>query len=80
MKNFNFLILDELINDFDIDILNVLEEFLINYIGVLMFVLYDCYLLDKLIDQFFIMEGNGLVWIFNGNYLFYCYEQEQEKQ
>ncbi|HJP63395.1 MAG TPA: ABC-F family ATP-binding cassette domain-containing protein [Mucilaginibacter sp.] len=80
MKNPNFLILDEPTNDLDIDTLNVLEEFLTNYTGVLMLVSHDRYLLDKLTDQLFIMEGNGAVRIFNGNYSSYRYEQEQEKQ
>jgi ATP-binding cassette subfamily F protein uup len=80
MKNPNFLILDEPTNDLDIDTLNVLEEFLTNYTGVLMLVSHDRYLLDKLTDQLFILEGNGAVRIFNGNYSSWRYEQEQEKQ
>ena len=80
MKNPNFLILDEPTNDLDIDTLNVLEEFLINYTGVLMMVSHDRYLLDKLTDQLFIMEGDGNVRIFNGNYSSYRYEQEIAKQ
>jgi ATP-binding cassette subfamily F protein uup len=80
MKNPNFLILDEPTNDLDIDTLNVLEEFLTNYTGVLMLVSHDRYLLDKLTDQLFIMEGGGHVKIFNGNYSSYRYEQEIAKQ
>ena len=80
MKNPNFLILDEPTNDLDIDTLNVLEEFLTNYPGVLMLVSHDRYLLDKLTDQLFIMEGNGAVRLFNGNYSSYRYELEIEKQ
>ncbi|MDB5152549.1 MAG: family ATP-binding cassette protein, partial [Mucilaginibacter sp.] len=80
MKNPNFLILDEPTNDLDIDTLNVLEEFLTNYTGVLMLVSHDRYLLDKLTDQLFIMEGEGHVKIFNGNYSSYRYEQEIAKQ
>src|SRR5581483_4334985 len=80
MRNPNFLILDEPTNDLDIDTLNVLEEFLTNYTGVLMLVSHDRYLLDKLTDQLFIMEGNGSVLIYNGNYSSWRYEQEQEKQ
>ncbi|MDB5154986.1 MAG: family ATP-binding cassette protein, partial [Mucilaginibacter sp.] len=38
------------------------------------------YLLDKLTDQLFIMEGEGHVKIFNGNYSSYRYEQEIAKQ
>jgi len=80
MKNPNFLILDEPTNDLDIDTLNVLEEFLTNYPGVLMLVSHDRYLLDRLTDQLFIMEGNGAVRLFNGNYSSYRYEAELEKQ
>jgi ATP-binding cassette subfamily F protein uup len=80
MKNPNFLILDEPTNDLDIDTLNVLEEFLTNYSGVLMMVSHDRYLLDKLTDQLFIMEENGHVRIYNGNYSSYRQEQEENKQ
>ncbi len=79
MKNPNFLILDEPTNDLDIDTLNVLEEFLTSYGGVLMLVSHDRYLLDKLTDQLFIMEGNGHVCIFNGNYSQYRVELEDAK-
>jgi len=80
MTNPNFLILDEPTNDLDIDTLNVLEEFLLNYSGVLMLVSHDRYLLDKLTDQLFIMEGNGGVRIFNGNYSSYRQELDDLKQ
>ncbi|MEO8886397.1 MAG: ABC-F family ATP-binding cassette domain-containing protein [Mucilaginibacter sp.] len=80
MKNPNFLILDEPTNDLDIDTLNVLEEFLTNYGGVLMMVSHDRYLLDKLTDQLFIMEEGGHVRIYNGNYSSYRLDLEDEKQ
>ena len=80
MKNPNFLILDEPTNDLDIDTLNVLEEFLTNYSGVLMMVSHDRYLLDKLTDQLFIMEEGGNVKIYNGNYSSYRLELEEAKQ
>jgi len=80
MKNPNFLILDEPTNDLDIDTLNVLEEFLTNFTGVLMLVSHDRYLLDKLTEQLFIMEGDGNVKVFNGNYSSYRYELETTKQ
>jgi ATP-binding cassette subfamily F protein uup len=76
IKNPNFLILDEPTNDLDIDTLNVLEEFLENYPGVLVLVSHDRYLVDKLTDQLFILEGNGSVRIFNGNYSSYREEAE----
>jgi ATP-binding cassette subfamily F protein uup len=80
IKNPNFLILDEPTNDLDIDTLNVLEEFLTNFPGILIMVSHDRYLLDKLTDQLFIMEGEGKVLIYNGNYSSYRIEMEESKQ
>jgi len=80
IKNPNFLILDEPTNDLDIDTLNVLEEFLENYPGVLILVSHDRYLVDKLTEQLFILEGNGKIRIYNGNYSSYREEQEMLKQ
>ncbi len=79
MQNPNFLILDEPTNDLDIDTLNVLEEFLENFPGVLMLVSHDRYLLDKMSDQLFILEGEGAVKIYNGNYSEYRLSLEQPK-
>ena len=64
----NFLILDEPTNDFDIDTLNVLEDFLINFKGCLLLVSHDRYFMDHLVDQLFVFEGDGQIRLFNGNY------------
>ncbi len=77
MKNPNFLILDEPSNDLDIDTLNVLEDFLDNYRGVLILVSHDRYLLDKLTDQLFIFEGTGKIRIYNGNYADFKSEEDE---
>jgi ATP-binding cassette subfamily F protein uup len=80
MQNPNFLILDEPTNDLDIDTLNVLEEFLENFPGVLILVSHDRYLLDKMSEQLFIMEGNGEVAIYNGNYSEYRISLDTPKE
>jgi len=80
MKNPNYLILDEPTNDLDIDTLNVLEDFLINFPGILLLVSHDRYLIDRLTDQLFIFEGDGKVQIYNGNYTDYRLEQEEPKK
>lgn len=77
MANPNFLILDEPSNDLDIDTLNVLEDFLEQYPGILVLVSHDRYLLDKLTEQLFIFPGEGEVVIYNGNYADYKLEQEE---
>ncbi len=80
MKNPNYLILDEPTNDLDIDTLNVLEDFLLNFPGILMLVSHDRYLIDRLTDQLFIFEGDGKVQIYSGNYTDYRLEQEEPKK
>ncbi|MGV6945966.1 ABC-F family ATP-binding cassette domain-containing protein [Sphingobacterium kyonggiense] len=75
MANPNFLILDEPSNDLDIDTLNVLEEFLEEYPGILILVSHDRYLIDKLTEQLFVFKGNGEVVIYNGNYADFKQEQ-----
>lgn len=67
----NFLVLDEPTNDFDIDTLNVLEDFLEKFTGCLLLVSHDRYFMDHLVDQLFVFEGNGEIKLFNGNYTDY---------
>ncbi len=80
ITNPNFLILDEPSNDLDIDTLNVLEEFLENYSGVLILVSHDRYLLDRLTDQLFIFTDSPELKVYNGNYSDYKLEQEIEEK
>lgn len=68
VRNPNFLILDEPTNDFDMDTLNVLEDFLEKFSGCLLLVSHDRYFMDRLVDQLFVFEGEGRIKIFNGNY------------
>lgn len=68
MSNPNFLILDEPTNDLDILTLNVLEDYLMQYKGCLVIVTHDRYFMDKLVDHLFILEGNGKIRDYNGNY------------
>lgn len=80
MQNPNFLILDEPTNDLDIFTLNVLEDYLINFPGVVVVVSHDRYFMDKLVDGLLIFEGNGEISGFPGNYTEYRnWAKEQEK-
>lgn len=80
MKNPNVLILDEPTNDLDIDTLNILEEFLERYSGVLLLVSHDRYLMDRLTEQLFILEGNKKVRVYSGNYTDYRLEKDNESK
>lgn len=68
MQNPNFLILDEPTNDLDIITLNVLEDYLQSYKGVLIIVTHDRYFMDKLVDHLFVMKGQGKIKDYNGTY------------
>ena len=60
--------MDEPTNDFDIDTLNVLEDFLEKFNGCLVLVSHDRYFMDHLVEELFIFEGDGVIRPFNGNY------------
>jgi ATP-binding cassette subfamily F protein uup len=71
VKNPNFLILDEPTNDLDLDTLQLLEDFLTEFQGCLLLVSHDRYFMDNLVDQLILVEGEGEVNFFNGNYTDY---------
>ena len=79
MENPNFLILDEPTNDLDILTLNVLEEFLQEFPGVLVVVSHDRYFMDKIIDHLFVFEGDGKTRDFPGSYSDYREYMKLEK-
>jgi len=68
IKNPNFLILDEPTNDLDLMTLNRLEDFLQDFGGCLIIVSHDRFFMDKLVQHYFIFEGNGVIRDFNGSY------------
>ncbi|MCQ2272773.1 MAG: ABC-F family ATP-binding cassette domain-containing protein [Bacteroidales bacterium] len=78
LKNPNFLILDEPTNDFDIDTLNLLEDFLENYTGCILMVSHDRWFMNKLVDHIFVFEGNGKIKDYYGNYTEYRIERDKE--
>lgn len=78
IKNPNFLVLDEPTNDFDIETLNVLEEFLDKFTGCLVLVSHDRYFMDHLVNQLFVFEGEGKIKFVNGNYSDYKLNLEEE--
>ncbi len=68
MRSPNFLILDEPTNDLDILTLNVLEEYLQNFGGVVLVVSHDRYFMDKVVDGLLVFDGDGEVSGFPGSY------------
>jgi len=70
-RNPNFLILDEPTNDLDLATLGVLENFLNDFQGCLLIVSHDRYFMNRLVDHLFVMEGDGVIKDFPGNYTAY---------
>lgn len=69
MSNPNFLILDEPTNDLDLVTMNRLEEFLLGFGGCLIMVSHDRFFMDKLVQHYFVFEGNGRIRDYNGTYM-----------
>ncbi len=80
LKNPNFLILDEPTNDFDIDTLNLLEDFLGNFGGCMIIVSHDRWLMNKLVDHIFVFEGEGKIKDYYGNYTEYRQARDKEQR
>ena len=64
----NVLLLDEPTNDLDIPTLEVLEDFLDSFSGVIITVCHDRYFLDRVVDKLFVFTGDGHIEIVYGSY------------
>ncbi|MDE6160745.1 MAG: ABC-F family ATP-binding cassette domain-containing protein, partial [Muribaculaceae bacterium] len=68
MRRPNFLILDEPTNDLDIMTLGILEQYLTEFEGCVLVISHDRYFLDNIVDHLFVMQGEGRIKDFPGNY------------
>lgn len=58
---------DELINDFDIDILCLFEDYFDFWFGILIVVFYDRWFLEWVCDVVWVFMGDGMVvFLFGG--------------
>jgi ATP-binding cassette subfamily F protein uup len=78
-KNPNFLVLDEPTNDLDLQTLQILEEFLLDFGGCILLVSHDRYFMDKLVEHLFVFEGEGEINDFPGNYSQYRIKELDKK-
>ena len=68
MSEPNVLILDEPTNDLDIQTLEILEEYLDSFDGIVITVSHDRYFLDRIAKRIFAFEGNGRIRQYEGGY------------
>ena len=84
MRNPNFLVLDEPTNDLDIQTLEILEEYLIDFPGCVIVVSHDRFFMDKVVDHLLVFKGDGEIKDFPGNYTQYrswlALQDEQPKE
>lgn len=67
----NVLILDEPTNDLDIETLEILEEYLDGFAGIVITVSHDRYFLDRVVDRIFAFETGGHLTQYEGGYTDY---------
>lgn len=67
----NVLILDEPTNDLDIATLQILEDYLDDFQGIVICVSHDRYFLDRVVRRIFAFEGNGVITQYEGGYTDY---------
>ena len=78
MANPNVLFLDEPTNDFDIQTLNALENYLDDFYGVLIIVSHDRAFLDRTVNFIWSFEANGTIKEYPGNYSYYLEQKEKQ--
>lgn len=64
----NVLILDEPTNDLDIETLEILEDYLDGFAGIVITVSHDRYFLDRTVDRIFVFEAGGHLTQYEGGY------------
>ncbi|MBO7710047.1 MAG: ATP-binding cassette domain-containing protein, partial [Lachnospiraceae bacterium] len=72
----NVLILDEPTNDLDIQTLQILEDYLDHFPGIVIAVSHDRYFLDRVVNRIFSFENDGLIHQSEGGYEDYLAHRE----
>ncbi|GIL85565.1 hypothetical protein Vretifemale_14058 [Volvox reticuliferus] len=75
----NVLILDEPTNDLDLSTVEVLEEQVRAYRGVLLTVSHDRAFMDNVAERLLVLQGDGLVRLFDGTYSEYLELMEAQE-
>lgn len=76
----NVLILDEPTNDLDITTLQVLEDYLDSFPGIVIVVSHDRYFLDRTVRRIFAFEDHGKLTQYEGGYTDYYVRQVADQE
>ena len=76
----NVLILDEPTNDLDITTLQILEDYLDSFQGIVIVVSHDRYFLDRTVRRIFSFEGDGRIEQHEGGYTDYANRKRWDTQ
>lgn len=76
----NVLILDEPTNDLDIATLQILEDYLDHFQGIVITVSHDRYFLDRVVRRIFSFEENGVLEQHEGGYTDYALRKAQKEE
>ncbi len=76
--NPNFLVLDEPTNDLDLETMQRLEQYVLDFQGCVLVVSHDRAFLDCTCDQLFILDGTGTVSSYMGSFSDYRQDYEDE--
>ena len=71
MEEPNVLLLDEPTNDLDLETMAVLESFIDDFQGAIIFVSHDRFFVDRLADKVFAYEEGGRLRMYAGGYSYY---------
>ena len=74
----NVLILDEPTNDLDISTLQILEDYLDSFGGIIIAVSHDRYFLDRVVRRMLTFEAGGQIEQYNGSYTEYFKSHSDE--
>lgn len=71
MEEPNVLLLDEPTNDLDLETMAVLENFIDDFRGAIVFVSHDRFFVDRLAEKVFVYEDDGRLTMYSGGYSYY---------
>ncbi len=74
----NVLLLDEPTNDLDLETMAVLEQFIDEFDGAILFVSHDRFFVDRLADKVFAYEPDGRLRMYAGGYTYYQERHAEE--